>query len=58
MITITATELKKNLGSYLDAVKEKEEVYITKNSKKIARLAPIYSDVRVFYGKRRSYLLW
>jgi len=49
MITITATELKKNLGSYLDAVKEKEEIYITKNSKKIARLAPIYSDVEEYF---------
>ncbi|WP_240839423.1 type II toxin-antitoxin system prevent-host-death family antitoxin [Acidaminobacter sp. JC074] len=49
MKTITATEFKKNLGSYLDAVKEKEEVYITKNNKKIARLAPIYTDAEEYF---------
>ncbi len=36
-MTITATELKKNLGKYLEMA-EKEDVLITKNGKVIARL--------------------
>jgi len=47
--TITATEFKKNLGSYLDLAQRKEEVYITKNGSKIARLAPIYTDVEEYF---------
>ncbi|MBN2795666.1 MAG: type II toxin-antitoxin system Phd/YefM family antitoxin [Clostridia bacterium] len=54
MKTISATELKKNLGLYLDAVKEKEEVYITKNNKKIAKLAPIYSDLENYFNAKEE----
>ena len=35
---ITATELKTNLGKYLDMVSD-EEIIITKNGKNIARLS-------------------
>lgn len=49
MNTITATELKSNLGKYLNLVQGKEEVYITKNGKKIARLAPIYSSAEEYF---------
>ena len=38
MIYITATELKNNLGHYLDLAKN-EDVYITKNKKIIAILS-------------------
>ena len=38
MIYITATELKNNLGHYLDLAKD-EDVYITKNKKIIAILS-------------------
>ena len=47
--TITATEFKKNLGHYLDLSQTKEEVYITKNGSKIARLSPIYTDVEEYF---------
>lgn len=49
MKTITATEFKKNLGHYLDNVQKKEEVYITKNGHRIARLAPIYTDAEEYF---------
>ncbi len=42
--TITATELKQNLGMYLDYVIADNEVVITKNGKKAARLAPYLTD--------------
>lgn len=43
-VVITATELKKNLGKYLDFVEEYNEVVITKNGRKIARLTPYVTD--------------
>ena len=42
--TITATELKKNLGHYLDYVMDNHDVVITKNGKKAARLSPYLKD--------------
>ncbi len=41
---ITATDLKKNLGKYLDYVMADNEVVITKNGKKAFRLAPYLTD--------------
>ena len=35
---INATDLKKNLGKYLDLAKE-QDIYITKNGKNIAKLS-------------------
>ncbi len=42
--TVTATELKKNLGKYLDYVNENNEVVITKNGEKVIRMTPYLSD--------------
>ena len=42
--TISATELKKNLGKYLDYVNENNEVIITKNGQKSVRMTPYLSD--------------
>ena len=42
---ITATELKKNLGKYLDYVNNDNEVVITKNGKKAIRLAPYITEI-------------
>ncbi len=42
--TITATELKKNLGHYLDYVMDNHDVVITKNGKAAARLSPYLKD--------------
>lgn len=42
--TITATELKNNLGQYLDYVADNNEVVITKNGEKSVRMTPYLSD--------------
>lgn len=42
--TITATELKKNLGQYLDYVADNAEVIVTKNGEKVVRMTPYLSD--------------
>ncbi|MGI1659243.1 MAG: type II toxin-antitoxin system prevent-host-death family antitoxin [Desulfitobacterium sp.] len=53
--TITATELKSNLGAYLDYVISDNEVVITKNGKKAARLAPYITDSdRYFLMKEKA----
>ena len=47
-MTITATELKKNLGKYLETVSE-EDVLITKNGKVIAHLvAPNNNKIEIY----------
>ena len=43
MTVITATELRENIGYYLDTVSEKE-VYISKNGKLIAKLSSPTED--------------
>ncbi len=42
-MTITATEFKKNFGKYLALVSE-EEIYITKNGKRVAKLSDPKAD--------------
>jgi len=52
---ITATELKNNLGMYLDYVIEDNEVIITKNGKKAVRLTPYITDAdRYFLMKEKT----
>ncbi|MDO8685470.1 MAG: type II toxin-antitoxin system prevent-host-death family antitoxin [Clostridiales bacterium] len=52
---ITATELKSNLGKYLDYVYEDNEVVITKNGKKALRMTPYITDIeRYFTVRERS----
>jgi len=48
-IVITATELKQNLGKYLDFVEQQNEVVITKNGKKICRLTPYITDIGQYF---------
>lgn len=48
-MVITATELKQNLGKYLDHVTEQNEVVITKNGHKIARLTPYITDIEQYF---------
>lgn len=52
-MAITATELKGNLGKYLELA-EKEDIFITKNGKVIAKLCSPYqtklSLVHELYG--------
>lgn len=49
MTVITATELKQNLGKYLDFVERQNEVVITKNGRKIARLTPYITDIEQYF---------
>lgn len=52
---ITATEFKKNLGMYLDYAADDNEVVITKNGHKFARLTPYISQIeRYFTVKERA----
>ncbi len=45
---ITATELKKNLGKYLDYVSENHEIVITKNGQPSVRLSPYISKITTY----------
>lgn len=52
---ITATELKENLGKYIDFVSEDNEVVVTKNGKKTIRITPYISEIeRYFTVKDRA----
>lgn len=52
---ITATEFKTNLGKYIDYVTDDNEVVITKNGKKAARLTPYLTEIeRYFTVKDRA----
>ena len=42
-MSITATELKVNLGKYL-SLAETEDIYITRNGKVVAKLSNPYQD--------------
>lgn len=53
---ITATELKKNLGKYLDYVNNANEVVITKNGKKAIRLAPYISEIERYFTVKEKAL--
>lgn len=52
--TITATELKNNLGKYLDYVSDDNEVVITKNGKKSIRLAPYLTDYDRYFAVKEK----
>lgn len=54
--TITATELKSNLGMYLDYVIDDNEVVITKNGKKAVRLTPYITDVDRYFAVKEKAL--
>ncbi len=51
---ITATELKLNLGKYLDAAVSKKETVISKNGKAIARLVPYLQDFTGYLAAREE----
>jgi len=55
-VVITATEFKKNLGKYIDFVETQNDVVITKNSKKIARLTPYVTDIEQYFTVRENAL--
>ena len=55
-IVVTATELKQNLGKYLDCVEEQNDVVITKNGNKIARVTPYVTDIEQYFTVREKAL--
>jgi prevent-host-death family protein len=55
-VVISATELKQNLGKYLDFVEEQNDVVITKNGGKIARLTPYVTDIEQYFTVRENAL--
>jgi prevent-host-death family protein len=55
-VVITATELKQNFGKYLDFVERQNDVVITKNGNKIARLTPYVTDIEQYFTVRESAL--
>jgi prevent-host-death family protein len=55
-VVISATELKQNLGKYLDIVEDKNDVVITKNGNKIARLTPYVTDIEQYFLVRERAL--
>jgi prevent-host-death family protein len=55
-VVITATELKQGLGKFLDFVEEQNEVVITKNGTKIARLTPYVTDIEQYFTIREKAL--
>jgi prevent-host-death family protein len=55
-VVITATELKQNLGKYMDYVEGQNEAVITKNGNKIARLTPYVTDIEQYFTVREKAL--
>ena len=55
-VVVTATELKQNLGKYLDFVEQQNDVVITKNGSKIARLTPYVTDIEQYFIIREKAL--
>lgn len=53
---VTATELKQNFGKYLAYVEEFNEVVITKNGAKVARLTPYITDFAQYLAVRERAL--
>lgn len=53
---ITATELKLNLGKYLDLVSNDNEIIITKNGKKAIRLTPYINDIERYFTVKEKAL--
>ena len=54
--SVTATELKQNLGKYLHFVEQQNDVVITKNGGKIARLTPYVTDIEQYFLVRENAL--
>jgi prevent-host-death family protein len=55
-VVITATELKQNFGKYLDLVERQNDVVITKNGTKVARLTPYVTDIEQYFTVRENAL--
>jgi len=55
-VVVTATEFKQNFGKYLDYTEAQNDVVITKNGNKIARLTPYVTDIEQYFTVRENAL--
>lgn len=55
-IIVTATEFKQNFGKYLECADQNNDVVITKNGNKIARLTPYVTDIERYFKVREKAL--
>jgi prevent-host-death family protein len=55
-LIISATKLKQNLGKYLDYVEQQNDVVISKNGNKIARLTPYVTDIERYFTVKEKAL--
>lgn len=55
-VVVTATELKRNFGKYMDHVEQQNDVVITKNGHKTARLTPYVTDIEQYFTVRENAL--
>jgi prevent-host-death family protein len=55
-LVITVTELKQSLGKFIDHVEGQNDVVITKNGHKVARLTPYVTDIEQYFTVREKAL--
>jgi prevent-host-death family protein len=55
-LVVSATELKQNFGKYMDLVEQQNDVVITKNGTKIARLTAYVTDIEQYFAVRERAL--
>ncbi len=56
-LVVSATELKQNFGKYMDYVEQQDDdVVITKNGSKVARLTPYVTDIERYFTVRENAL--
>lgn len=55
-VVVTATELKLNFGKYMDYVEQQNDVVITKNGSKVARLTPYVTDIEQYFTVKENAL--
>lgn len=55
-VVVTATEFKKNFGKYMDIVGQLNDVVITKNGTKTARLTPYVTDIEQYFTVKENAL--
>ncbi len=55
-LVVTATEFKQNFGKYLEYAEQLNDVVITKNGNKVARLTPYVTDIEQYFTVRENAL--
>ena len=55
-VVVSATELKQQFGKYMAHVEQQNDVVITKNGHKVARLTPYVTDIEQYFTVRENAL--